>query len=101
MPDTDTLNQLIEILSNEKSYLFEVFGVTDLAIFGSYARSDQTKDSDVDIFVELMKGYKTFDNFMDLKFYLEEILDKKVDLVIKGSIRQELRPKILTEGVHV
>ena len=93
---------ILEILSNRKVFLFDKFGVTDLAVFGSFARSRQTGTSDIDIYVELKKENKTFDNFMDLKFFLEELLgDRKIDLVTKESIRLELQPTIFEEAVHV
>lgn len=97
-----SLSELLEILNSKREFLLDEFGVIDLAVFGSYAKNEQEKSSDVDIYVELKKEFKTFDNFMDLKFYLEELLyNKRVDLVIKESIREELKPKILLEAVHV
>lgn len=65
------------ILQERKNYLVEKFGVIEIAIFGSYARGEQRKDSDVDIIVDFKEGYKTFDNYMNLKFYLEELFGKK------------------------
>ena len=102
MKEEKRLNDMLEILSNRKKLLFDRFGITDLAVFGSYAGGKPCETSDVDIFVELKKGFKTFDNFMDLKFYLEELLEnRKVDLVTKESIREEFRPGIFEEAVHV
>lgn len=96
------LKDILDVLSKRKLLLGDRFGVTDLAVFGSYARSKQGETSDVDIFVELKKEFKTFDNFMDLKFFLEELLgDRRVDLVTKESIREEFRPKVFEEAVHV
>lgn len=97
-----SLKKVLATLIHKKRFLFDEFGVIDLAVFGSYAKNEQKKDSDIDIYVVLKKEYKTFDNFMDLKFYLEELLsNKRVDLVIKDSIRRELKPKIIMEAVHV
>ncbi len=102
MKEEKNLKDILEVLGNRKLLLFDKFGITDLAVFGSYARSQQGAASDVDIYVELKKEFKTFDNFMDLKFFLEELLDsRKVDLVTKESIRPEFRPKIFEEAVHV
>jgi len=102
MKEEKKLNDVLEILSNRKIFLFDKFGVTDLAVFGSFARKQQTENSDVDIYVELKKEFKTFDNFMDLKFFLEELLkDRKIDLVTKESIRKEFQPTIFKESVHV
>ena len=97
-----SLKEVLDTLNNKKRVLLDEFGVIDLAVFGSYAKNEQKKNSDIDICVVLKKESKTFDNFMDLKFYLEELLsNKRVDLVIKESIRRELKSKILMEAIHV
>jgi predicted nucleotidyltransferase len=89
------------ILQNQKKYLEERFGVIEIAIFGSYARNDQREDSDIDIMLDFKEGYKTFDNYMDLKFYLEDLLGKKVDLVIKSAIKSRLKPFIIEEAIFL
>lgn len=94
------INNLLHILKINKKTLSEKYGVTDIAIFGSYVRNEQNSKSDIDIFVELKPKFRTFDNFMDLKFYLQKITSKKIDLVIKNSIRKELKPVIFKEAVH-
>jgi len=85
------------ILQERKNYLVEKFGVMEIAIFGSYARGEQMKDSDVDLIVDFKEGWKTFDNYMDLKFYLEELLGKKVYLVIKSAINPRIKPFLIEE----
>jgi predicted nucleotidyltransferase len=94
------INDILHILKINKKTLFEKYGVTDIAVFGSYVRNEQNGKSDIDIFVELKPKFRTFDNFMDLKFYLQKITAKEIDLVIKNSIRKELKPIILKEAVH-
>jgi predicted nucleotidyltransferase len=94
------IKDLLNILKDNKKTLYEKYGVTDIAVFGSYARNEQKGKSDIDIFVELKLRFRTFDNFMDLKFYLQKITSKKIDLVIKNSIRKELKPAIFREAVH-
>jgi len=89
------------ILQERKNYLVEKFGVIEIAIFGSYARGEQMKDSDVDLIVDFKEGWKTFDNYMDLKFYLEELFGKKVDLVIKSAINHRIKPFIIEEAIYV
>jgi predicted nucleotidyltransferase len=101
MKKVRTKNELLTVLKSCREGLAERFGVTDLAVFGSYAREQQKKRSDVDIFVELDKAHKTFDNYMELEFYLGRIVGGKVDLVIKDSVREELKTKIFREAVHV
>lgn len=89
------------ILQERKNYLAEKFGVIEIAIFGSYARGEQREDSDIDLIVDFKKGWKTFDNYMNLKFYLEELLGRKVDLVIKSAINSRIKPFIIEEAIYV
>jgi predicted nucleotidyltransferase len=77
------------------------FKVKEIGLFGSYVRDEQKSESDIDILVDFQEGYKTFDNYMELKFFLEDIFHSKVDLAIKGAIRKELKEYILTEAVYV
>ena len=75
-------------------------GVKSLSIFGSVARGEERPDSDVDVLVEF-KGRATFDKFMDTKFYLEEILNRKVDLVTPQAIKPRMKPFIMQDLIHV
>ncbi len=100
MAKTIDLRDILHILKDNKKMLSEKYGVTDIAVFGSYVRNENKEKSDIDMFVELKAEFRTFDNFMDLKFYLQKITSKKIDLVIKNSIRKELKPAILKEAVH-
>lgn len=76
------------------------FSVRALAIFGSLARDEATDDSDVDVLV-VFNGKAGFDLFMDLKFYLEELLARKVDLVTEKALRPQVRRAIEEELIHV
>ena len=73
-------------------------GVVELALFGSHARGDAGPQSDVDFLVELSE--KSFDRYMDLKDFLQELLGRKVDLVLKSAIKTRLRERILSEAVR-
>jgi predicted nucleotidyltransferase len=74
------------------------FGVRRLGIFGSYARGEQKETSDMDFIVEFARA--TFDNYFDLKFFLEDLFGRKVDLVIKDTIKPRIRSAILEEAVY-
>lgn len=76
------------------------FGVRRLAIFGSASRAELTEASDVDVLVEF-KGKATFAQFMDLKFYLEDLIERPIDLVTTNALRAELRPTIEAEAIDV
>lgn len=71
------------------------YGVRKLGIFGSVARGEASPDSDVDFLVELEK--ETFRAYMGLKFYLEDLLGRKVDLVLPETIKPSLRDSIMDE----
>jgi predicted nucleotidyltransferase len=75
-------------------------GVKSLSLFGSVARGEEGPDSDVDILVEF-NGRATFDRYMDTKFYLEELLGRKVDLVTLKAVKPRMKPYIMQELVHV
>jgi hypothetical protein len=93
--------EVIRILRVHNQEIKEKFKIKDIGIFGSFIRGEQRRRSDIDILVEFEKDGLTFDNYMDLKFYLEEILNSKVDLVTKTGIREELRQHILSEVSYV
>jgi hypothetical protein len=76
------------------------FGVAKIGIFGSFVRGEERPDSDVDVLVTFRNGEKSFDRYMDCKFYLEDLFGRKVDLVMKGTIKKRLRPYILGEVVY-
>lgn len=78
-------NDILEILNNKKEILFSKYSIQSLALFGSYARNENSIDSDVDIMVEFKDsiGFK----FTDLADELENTLNLKVDLVSKNGIK--------------
>ena len=73
-------------------------GAKSLALFGSIARGEGSSASDVDLLVELAP--KTFDTYMDVKLFLEQLLGRRVDLVLADAVKARLRPTILAEAVH-
>ena len=76
------------------------FGVRSLALFGSVARDEATETSDLDFLVEF-EGIATFDRYMDLKFFLEDLFHKPVDLVTKRSLKSQIRQTVLEEAIDV
>lgn len=85
-----------EILRKLEEHMDEIkkFGVKKIGLFGSYMKNEQKEASDIDILVEFEKGRKTFDNYMGLKFFLEDLFGVKVDLVIAEAVKPDLRPYI-------
>ena len=88
------------LLRQHQPILKRQFGVEKIGIFGSFIRGEERPDSDVDVIVTFRKGQETFDNYMDCKFYLEDLFGSKVDLVIKDTIKKRLKPSILHEVVY-
>ncbi|MCF7870914.1 MAG: nucleotidyltransferase family protein [Candidatus Omnitrophica bacterium] len=78
----------------------ENYGVKRIGLFGSYIHSLQNNKSDIDILVEFYPAKKSFDNYMELKFFLEKLLHRKVDLVIKESLKPRIRAYILNEVAY-
>ncbi|MCG6136466.1 MAG: nucleotidyltransferase family protein [Nostoc sp. LLA-1] len=92
-------DQILATLKQHQTVLKKL-GVKSLALFGSVARDEATPVSDVDILVEFEPPV-TFDRYMDVKFYLEDQLGKKVDLVTKKSLKPQIRASVEQEAIHV
>ena len=92
--------EIIQLLRQHRDELRKRFGVKSLAIFGSVARGEAGPDSDVDILVEF-ESSPGFDGYMALKFYLEDLLGRKVDLVMKSALKPWARDAVLREKVDV
>ncbi|WP_026908062.1 nucleotidyltransferase family protein [Paucisalibacillus globulus] len=87
-----------EILSELSKHLKiwkEKYGVKNIALFGSYSRDEQKDRSDIDLLVEFEDHALTFDNYMDLKFELEDYFYTKIDLVIIDDLKPEIKQSIL------
>jgi predicted nucleotidyltransferase len=76
------------------------FSVKSLAIFGSTACNLADENSDVDVLV-VFNRKASFDLFMDLKFYLDDLLGTKVDLVTDKALRPQIRKEIERELINV
>jgi hypothetical protein len=92
---------LLEKIRQERETLVERFGVEKIGVFGSTCRGERTEESDVDVLVEFKSGETTFDNYMGLKFYLEELLELDVDLVTIDSIKSRIRDRVLEQVKYV
>lgn len=90
----------IEILKEHEDTIKGKYHVRKIGVFGSFARGEEKEGSDIDVLVEFEKGCKTFDNYMDLKFFLEDLFNRKVDLVTVDTLRPQLKDDILQEVVY-
>ena len=92
--------QVIQLLALHKPELSRLFGVTALALFGSAARNTACATSDIDLLVTF-EGAATTERYFGLQFYLEDLLQRPIDLVTDKALRPELRPGIEREAIHV
>lgn len=93
----DLLSQqeILDKLSMNLDKWKKQFGVRRIGLFGSYSRGKQKETSDIDILVEFEEDALTFDNYMDLKFNIEDLFRKSVDLVILDDIKPSLKQSII------
>ena len=91
--------QVLECLRARRGRLAEL-GVLSLSVFGSVARGESRPDSDVDFLVEF-DGPATFDRYVQLKFFLEDVLNRRIDLLTRQGIRPELRSFIERDSRRV
>jgi predicted nucleotidyltransferase len=91
-----TKQDILRILQDSQTNL-RVFGVKRIGLFGSYVRGEQRPGSDIDFLVEFETGRKTFDTFIGLSFFLEDVLQHKVELVTIESLSPYIGPYILQE----
>ena len=92
--------QLLRVLTSRLSEIQSRFAVRRLRLFGSAALDRRREDSDIDVLVDFA-GPATFDQYMGLKFYLEDLLGVAVDLVSEKGLRPEFRSTVERESVLV
>jgi predicted nucleotidyltransferase len=100
---SDTVHSKSDVLRilGENRNAFQTLGVMRLGLFGSFVRGEQSPSSDIDILVEFLPGKKTFDNFMQLSFMLEELFSRRVEVVTLESLSRHIGPHILKEVEYV
>lgn len=91
-----TAEEILDVLSKNREKL-QKMGVRKLGLFGSYIRNEQNQESDMDFLVVL--DQYGFDDYMDVKFFLEDLFERHVDLVVEDTIKPRLRPYILNEVI--
>ncbi len=91
-----TKYDILRILHENRHRLLAL-GVRRIGLFGSYVRGEQHSASDIDLLVEFEAGRKSFDTFMELAFWLEAILQRKVELVTAESLSPYIGPYVLKE----
>lgn len=92
----ESKNDVMNFLCANRDRL-HALGVMRIGLFGSYVRGEQQAGSDVDLLVEFETGRKSFDAFMELSFWLEAIMQRRVELVTLESLSPYIGPRILKE----
>lgn len=92
-------NDVLQVLAQHRQEL-ATHGVKTLALFGSVARDEAGPDSDIDILVEFDRPTGLF-AFLDLKDFLERLLDRPVDLGTRDALKERVKPSVARDLVHV
>jgi uncharacterized protein len=94
-----TTSEIEKKLKEIKPYLEHKFKVSQIGYFGSFAEGNQNEESDLDILVEFstVPGWE----FFALEEYLENVIDRKVDLVTERALKKQLRTQILNQVKYI
>ncbi len=92
-----------KLLENLQLHSLEIksFGVSSVGLFGSFAKNRATEKSDIDLLVDFEPKQKTFDNYMNLSFFLENLFCRKIEIVTPQSLSKYIGPHILKEVENV
>ena len=94
------LEDIIRVLREHKDELAERYNVKEIGVFGSYVRGEQKEGSDIDILVEFYEVPSLL-RFVNLENYLSDLLEMKVDLVMKKALKRSIGEEILREVVTI
>jgi predicted nucleotidyltransferase len=93
-----TKSYILHFLNENKSFLKQQYQVNSIGLFGSFARDEHDENSDIDIVVDMPSS---FDAYYDLKYFLEDAFNKRVDLGLKNSLRKLIESEIEKEIIYV
>jgi predicted nucleotidyltransferase len=91
--------EIFKKIKKEQQALINL-GVHRIGLFGSHVRGDSTSESDIDFLVDFAEGKKSFDNFIELCFLLEELFGKNIDVLTVESLSPHLKNNILSEAQY-
>ena len=91
-----TKQSILGALHQNQAHL-KALGVKRIGLFGSFVRGEQRPESDIDLLVEFEPNKKSFDVFMELSFFLEDLLQHRIELVTSESLSPYIGPHILKE----
>ncbi|MHB8893767.1 MAG: nucleotidyltransferase family protein [Candidatus Geothermincolia bacterium] len=88
---------VLETIQDQMPRLRHDFHVKQIGLFGSYARGEQRRSSDIDLLVDFETGHRDYFNLIRLRFHLQETLGRDVDVVTRASLKPGLRRQVLSE----
>lgn len=91
---------ILDFLSRHKQELQDKYGITTIGLFGSYARDEQSENSDIDIAVEIQSDNK-FRSFFGLKHFIEDHLHHRIDLGIESTLKPIVKETVLRDVIYV
>lgn len=95
-----TQQEIIHFLHQHQSELDEKFGIEQLALFGSFAKDEQSEKSDIDLVVVKMKKKNAF-TLIKAKNFISDLLGRDVDLGLLDSLRPFIRNRVEKEMIYV
>jgi predicted nucleotidyltransferase len=96
-----TKEYIISAIRSNKPELLR-FGVKDIGLFGSYARGEQLKTSDIDILIDFEPDKENYDNYMAVYDIIERLFsNQSVEIVTKNGLSPYIGPRILNEVLYV
>jgi len=96
-----TKQEIFKTIQDNKETI-KIFGVTQIGLFGSYVRGEQTENSDIDLLIDYNKAEINFKSFMSFCFMMDELFAKiKVEVVTKNGLSEYIGPYILKEVEYV
>jgi len=98
--EVQTRDDIFRMLTENRQQI-AALGVLRIGLFGSFIRDEQRPQSDVDLLVHFEPGQKTFDHFMELVFLLEELFNRRVEVVTPEALSPHIGPRILEEVEYV
>jgi uncharacterized protein len=100
MAITTSKAQIVSLLKTNYQSINQ-FGIARIGLFGSFVRNEARPDSDVDIWAEFHSDKKTYKNFIQLTFFLEDLLQREVEVVTPEGVSPFIKPHILKELEYV
>jgi len=94
-----TKDNILAKLKELKPILYQNYSVKEIGLFGSFSEDDFSEDSDIDILVELERpiGWRYF----SLELYLEQVFKRKIDLVTKNALKDQIKENILNQVIYI